>query len=87
MALSVEAGELLEHFQWLTPEESRSLTPDHLAAVREEIGDVLIYLLRLADKLGVDLEDAVREKIALNEHRYPVQLSKGNATKYNRREE
>ena len=54
MALSVEVGEVLEHFQWLTEEESRSLPPEKLSQVREEIGDVLIYLVRLSNSLGID---------------------------------
>lgn len=87
MALAAEAGELLELFQWLTEERSRQLvdSPEGMARVREEIADVQIYLLRLADKLGVDLEKAVEEKIVLNEGKYPVELSKGNATKADRR--
>src|SRR6266480_405002 len=62
-ALIVEAGELLEHFQWLTEGASKSLTTKQLAEVREEIADVLIYLVRLADKLNIDLLDAAREKL------------------------
>ncbi|BBL69643.1 nucleotide pyrophosphohydrolase [Methylogaea oryzae] len=87
IALSVEAAELLERFQWLTDEQSRRLaeTPPDYEAVRQEMADVLIYLLRLADQLGVDLEPAVRDKMRQNAEKYPVQLAKGNATKYNRR--
>lgn len=75
-ALAVEAAELLENFQWLTEEESRRLAerPEDFRAVREEIADVQIYLLRLADLLGVDLEAAVRDKLALNAAKYPVAL-------------
>ncbi|BBL76620.1 nucleotide pyrophosphohydrolase [Methylomagnum ishizawai] len=85
-ALAVEAAELLENFQWLTEEESRRLAerPEDFRAVREEIADVQIYLLRLADLLGVDLEAAVRDKLALNAAKYPVALAKGKALKYNR---
>ena len=84
MALAAEAGELLELFQWLTEEESRALadSPDDLARVREELADILIYLVRLADKLGVDLEEAALEKIAANAERYPVDKARGKATKY-----
>jgi len=89
IALSVEAAELLEHFQWLKDDESRRLSekPDDYRAVREEIADVLIYLLRLADQMGVDLEEAVHEKMRKNAEKYPVELAKGNAVKYNRREQ
>jgi len=72
MALVVEAGELAEHFQWLTEEQSSNLSPDKLAEVQEEIGDVLIYLVNLCDKLGVDPLDAAREKIRKNKEKYPV---------------
>lgn len=87
VALSVEAAELLERFQWLTDEQSRRLAavPAEFDAVRQEMADVTIYLLRLADQLGVDLEQAVRDKMQRNAEKYPVELAKGNATKYNRR--
>ncbi len=87
MALAAEAAELLEIFQWLTDEQSKNIVNDEkeMALIREEIADVFIYLVRLADKLGVDIEKAVEEKIKLNEKKYPVRLSKGNATKYNKR--
>ena len=81
-ALSVEAAELLERFQWLTEDESRSLPPAELARVREEMADVLNYLVRLADKLEVNLLDAAREKIKLNAQKYPVEKSRGSAMKY-----
>jgi dCTP diphosphatase len=89
IALSVEAAELLERFQWLKEDESRCLAekPEDYRAVREEIADVLIYLLRLADQLSIDLEEAVREKMRHNAEKYPVELAKGNAVKYNRREQ
>ncbi len=85
-ALAVEAAELLENFQWLTEEESRHLPkrPEDYRAVREEIADVQIYLLRLADLLDIGLEDAVRDKLGKNAEKYPVALAKGNALKYNR---
>ena len=67
MALIVEAAELVEHFQWLTEEQSQTLPPNKLAEVEQEIADIQIYLIRLADKLGVDMEKAVNAKIELNE--------------------
>jgi dCTP diphosphatase len=73
MALNVEAGELLEHFQWLTPEESTTLPQEKLEAVQEEIGDVLIYLARLADLLSVDLVEAAMAKHEKNRAKYPAE--------------
>ena len=81
-ALAVEAAELLERFQWLTEDQSRSLPPTELASVREEMADVLNYLVRLADKLDVNLLDAARDKIALNAQKYPVEKSRGRSKKY-----
>jgi NTP pyrophosphatase (non-canonical NTP hydrolase) len=82
MALSVEASELVEIFQWLTPEQAEEIMDssqsDH---VKEEVADVMIYLLRLADKLDIDLESIVNDKIVQNGKKYPVNLSKGNADK------
>jgi NTP pyrophosphatase (non-canonical NTP hydrolase) len=83
MALSVEAAELLEHFQWLSEEESRSLSAQQLAKVREELADVLIYLVRLADKLDVDLIAAARDKLVVNAQKYPADKARGNNRKYN----
>ncbi len=82
MALSVEAAELVEPFQWLTAEESRSLDPEQLEAVRQEIADVLIYLTRLADVLEIDPLQAAADKLELNARRYPVDKAHGNARKY-----
>lgn len=82
MALSVEAAELLEPFQWLTPEQSRQLDDAQREAVRQEIADVLIYLTRLADVLGIDLLDAAADKLAINARKYPVDKAHGNARKY-----
>jgi len=82
MALSVEAAELLEPFQWLTPEQSRQLSAEQHEAVRQEIADVLIYLTRLADLLDIDLLDAAADKLALNARKYPIEKSHGNALKY-----
>lgn len=81
-ALSVEAAELLEPFQWLTDEQSRRLPPDARAAVEQELADVLLYLVRLADKLDVDLAAAARAKIARNAEKYPVEKSRGSSRKY-----
>lgn len=81
-ALAVEAAELLEVFQWLTEEESRALTPEQHARAREELADVLNYLVRLADKLDVDLLAAARDKIRKNALKYPVDKSRGSAKKY-----
>ena len=85
-ALLVEAAELLEIFQWLDEVQSRAVGPGHPLheRVAEEIADVQIYLLRLADKAGVDLDAAVRRKIARNEEKYPPEKARGNATKYDR---
>ena len=87
MALAAETAELLEIFQWLTEEQSREIINNEkeISLIKEEIADVVIYLVRLADKLGVDIEKAVLDKIALNERKYPVKLAKDNATKYNKR--
>ena len=81
-ALAVEAAELLEPFQWLTEEQSRALPPDARAAVEEELADVLLYLIRLADKLDVDLAAAARAKITKNAEKYPVEKSRGSSRKY-----
>jgi NTP pyrophosphatase (non-canonical NTP hydrolase) len=82
MALIVEAAELVEHFQWLTEEQSAALPPDKLAEVEQELADIQIYLIRLADRLKIDLEQAVNAKIALNERRYPAEKVRGSAKKY-----
>jgi NTP pyrophosphatase (non-canonical NTP hydrolase) len=102
MALIVEAGELAEHFQWLTQDESFNLPDDKLQDVGEELADIFVYLVRLADQLGIeeladifvylvrladqlgiDLPEAVDRKIALNEAKYPADLVRGSAKKYN----
>ena len=82
MALSVEVAELVEHFQWLTVEQSQHLDAATLEKVREEIGDVLIYLVRLGDKLGIDLVDAAFAKLQQNERKYPADKVRGKAKKY-----
>lgn len=82
MALSAEVGELTEIFQWLTEEQSSSLPKDKLEKVKEEIGDIQIYLARLSDRLGIDPIEAALTKIKKNEKKYPISKSKGIAKKY-----
>ena len=82
MALIVEAGELVERFQWLTEAESARLEGVELAEVRTELADIFIYLVRLADRLGVDLVSAALDKMELNERRYPADKVRGSAKKY-----
>lgn len=81
-ALVVEAGELLEHFQWLTDEESRNLAPAKRDAVAAEMADVFIYLVQLSTAMGVDLVQAAQRKIDLNEQRYPADRARGHNKKY-----
>ncbi len=82
MALAGEAGELLERFQWLTEEQSKSLSLEQQQAVEEEMADVFLYLLRLADKLNVDLMEVANNKLAKNELKYPPEKVRGSAKKY-----
>jgi dCTP diphosphatase len=82
MSLVIEAAELAEIFQWLTEEESARLSAQKQVHAEEEIGDVLIYLLNLADKLGIDPVDAARKKLELNAEKYPVHKARGSADKY-----
>ena len=82
MALAGETGELLEHFQWLTEAQSRDLPPDVKQAVALEMADVLLYLVRLADKLDVDLLEAAHRKIGLNALKYPAEKFRGSSRKY-----
>ncbi len=84
MALIVECAELVEHFQWLTDEQSKNLSAETLDEVSLEMADIMMYLIRLADKLDVDLLQVVDRKIGLNAIKYPVEKSKGVATKYNK---
>ena len=81
-ALSVEASELLEIFQWLTDKQSAELTDAQLANAQDEIGDILIYLLRLSDKLGIDLIEAACKKHQKNIDKYPAEKVRGSAAKY-----
>ena len=82
MALSVEVAEITEHFQWLTEEQSKNLDPDKLQEVANELADSLLYLVRLADKLDIDLLKAALNKMDINNQKYPVEMSRGNAKKY-----
>jgi NTP pyrophosphatase (non-canonical NTP hydrolase) len=79
MSLAIEAAELMEHFQWLTPEQSRALAgqPERLAVVAEELADVLAYLLAVANELGLDLSTAFAAKMAANERKYPAEEYRG----------
>ena len=82
MAMIVECAELVEHFQWLTDEQSKNLPAETLEEVRLEMADIFLYLIRLADKLDVDLIKAANDKIKLNAEKYPIDKAKGLATKY-----
>jgi NTP pyrophosphatase (non-canonical NTP hydrolase) len=81
-ALVVEAGELLEHFQWLTEAQSRELPPDKREAVGTEIADVLLYLVQLASALGIDPIQAARSKLVANAAKYPADRARGTSRKY-----
>ena len=85
MALSVESSELVEIFQWLNPEESKLPDKMQLELINNEVADIAMYLLRFCDLLGLNLENAIQEKLVKNAEKYPINLSKGNAKKYNRR--
>ena len=82
MALLVEVAEIAEHFQWLTEQQSRGLDAAKKGDVAQELADTLIYLVRLADQLGIDLLDAAERKLALNEQKYPVDQVRGSPKKY-----
>jgi NTP pyrophosphatase (non-canonical NTP hydrolase) len=81
-ALNVEAGELLKHFQWMTEEQSRALEPEQKQAVAAEIADVLLYVVQLADALGIDPIAAAQDKIQVNARKYPVASARGNSRKH-----
>lgn len=83
MALIGEAGELVEHFQWLTFEQSINLSPEKKQAVSYEMADILVYLLRMAERLDVDILKAVQDKMAINEQRYPADKVRGDARRAN----
>ena len=82
MALMVEASELAEHFQWLTEKQSNNLPPDKLAQVKDEIGDVVLYLANLCDKLGIDPLEAAQDKLGKNKLKYPASKVRGKSNKY-----
>jgi NTP pyrophosphatase (non-canonical NTP hydrolase) len=82
MALNVEVSEIAEHFQWLKEEESKNLPPEKLAEIKEEIGDVMIFLLSLSDKLNINVLDAAVDKLEKNKEKYPVEKVKGKHHKY-----
>jgi len=82
MALAGEVGELLELFQWLTEEQSKNLTQEQRKAVEEEMADVFLYLIRLADRLSVDLLKVAKNKMIINEQKYPADKVKGSSKKY-----
>lgn len=81
-ALIVEAGELLEHFQWMTEAQSRSLSPEKLEEVGSEIADVLLYLVQLSNVMGIDPVQAAQAKILVNAQKYPADRAKGRSAKY-----
>ncbi|HLY96668.1 MAG TPA: nucleotide pyrophosphohydrolase [Sideroxyarcus sp.] len=83
MALIVEAAEMVEHFQWLTEEQSCNLPPEKLAEVEQELADIQVYLISLAEKLKLDIVAAVERKLVLNAQKYPVEKARGNSKKYN----
>ena len=82
MAMIVEAAELVEHFQWLTEEQSQSLADDKRAEVENELADIFVYLIRMADKLDIDLLDAANKKLKINAEKYPADKVRGSAKKY-----
>ncbi|QNN76228.1 nucleotide pyrophosphohydrolase [Pseudoxanthomonas mexicana] len=82
VSLSIEAAEVLEHFQWLTDEQSKNLSPEQRDKVALEIADVLLYLLQLADKLEIDPVAAAKNKLAINAEKYPVDKARGSSKKY-----
>lgn len=82
MALIVEVAEMVEHFQWLTEEQSGKLNQEKLAVIELELADIQIYLISLAAKLQLDLIAAVDKKLALNAQKYPVEKARGNSKKY-----
>ena len=84
MALAAEAGELMEHFLWATPEQSRQLTVDPVkrAKIEQELADVVIYALEFANMTGIDVAAAIDRKLALNAQKYPVEKSRGRSDKY-----
>jgi len=84
ISIMIEAAELLEHFQWKTSEEAIKHAAEHKEEIADEIADIATYLFELADNLKIDLMDAMEKKLAKNEQKYPVEKSRGVATKYNK---
>ena len=82
MSIAIEAAELMEHFQWLTVEESKNLENDHLADIGEELADIIIYSLSLSNNLGLDLSQTVINKMEKNIRKYPSEKVKGKSHKY-----
>ncbi len=82
MALAAEVGELIEHFQWIAESDSYKLDASAKVQVEHEIADVMLYLIRLADRLDIDMAAAVAKKLAINEAKYPQDLVRGSAKKY-----
>lgn len=82
LSLVLEATEVLEHFQWKTPEEAIERAKTHKSELESEIGDVAMYLFELADNLGIDINKAISRKLAYNRKRYSIKKSKGSAKKY-----
>ncbi len=82
MAMIVEAAELVEQFQWDTPQESQQLSPEKREAVAHELADTFVYLLRIAEVLKIDLIDATNRKIELNAQKYPVEKARGSNARY-----
>jgi dCTP diphosphatase len=85
MALSAEAAELMEHFLWASPDESRAIAADPAkrAKIAEELADVVIYALEFANATGLDVAASIDSKIAANARKYPVEKAKGRSAKYN----
>lgn len=81
-ALTVEAAELLEHFQWMTEEQSRQPSAEKKAEIAAEAADVFLYLLQVCDKLNIDLTEAARQKLVVNAQKYPVERTRGSSKKY-----
>lgn len=82
MSIAIEAAELMEHFQWLTVEQSRNLDPEALAEIGEELADIVIYSLSMANALKLDLADTVQAKMEKNIRKYPSERVRGKAHKY-----
>lgn len=82
LSLAIEVGELLEHFQWVSDEQIPEYVGKHKDAVAEELADVMLYAIQLADVLGISLADALREKLALNAARYPAHAARGSSAKH-----